>query len=110
MFLFRVGLLTLMNMASLMVLAILFSSLPKIFHHQTASGHRTTMDNFKILGTVGPRLRQPILIWMAKGKYTYLKQFELEVSHISSDAGKVKIRENWQGREGLHLIHILTKR
>ena len=21
-----------------------------IFHHQTASGHRTTMDNFKILG------------------------------------------------------------
>ena len=30
MFLFRVGLLTLMNMASLMVLAILLSSLPKI--------------------------------------------------------------------------------
>ena len=30
MFLFRVGLLTLMNMASLMVLAILFSSLPRI--------------------------------------------------------------------------------
>ena len=99
----QVGLLTLMNMASLMVLAILFSSLPRIlklsidviwplavwwwkigegvficslnlspkvpkvrtlgerfkehmktpspiFHHQTASGHITSMDNFKILG------------------------------------------------------------
>ena len=50
MFLFRVGLLTLMNMASLMVLAILFSSLPrdlKIVHRCYMATGSLVMENWR---------------------------------------------------------------